>query len=193
MAEIACRIAPGPKRVALTVEAGQWAKCGVFMELLGAVVGVEYKHKVIVSYITAGGIDGLKREAATVRKASYNRPAGSLFLGSGVRRRGDLCVDDGAGVCDVACRVTRCGYSHRDRRTGIERRAAGQRRDGVSSGYNVSLHRVLGGRRWIARNHRAFIERSLRAVAVVSADAENDCALLVHWVVARWAHTTVVR
>jgi len=41
VAEIAGGIAPGSKRVALAVETGLRAERGVFVELLGAVVGVE--------------------------------------------------------------------------------------------------------------------------------------------------------
>ena len=96
-------------------------------------------------------------------------------------------------MCEVACRAAGGGRPERDRGTDGEPRAAGQRRDGVSGGYNVGLHRAFGVVGWIAGGHDALVERALGAVAVVAADAENDGALFVHWIVAAWARATVVR
>ena len=114
VAEIAGGITPGSNRVALAVEAGLWAKRGVFGELLGAVVRVKLEHEVVVPYVAAGGVRGLEREAGAVAKAGANRPAGLLFESRAARRRDDLGVDGGAGVCDVACRTAGRGGPQRD-------------------------------------------------------------------------------
>src|SRR6185437_438964 len=61
----------------------------------------------------------------------------------------------------------------------------------VSGGVDVGLHRALGGVRRVAGRHRAFVEGPRGPVAVVTADAEEDRALLVHRVVAGWARSAV--
>ena len=96
---------------------------------------------------------------------------------------------------DVARRAARRGGPQGDRGADGERRAAGHRRGGVSGGRDVGLHRVLGGVGRIAGGHHALVERTLGAVAVVAADAENDGTLLAHRVVAGHcrAHAAVVR
>jgi len=103
VAEITGGKAPGSNRVALAVEAGLWTECGVFGELLGAVVGVNHELEVEVPYVAAHSVHGLERKAGAVAKAGANRPAGLLFKGGGARRRDDLGVDGGAGVCNIAC------------------------------------------------------------------------------------------
>src|SRR5882724_2601226 len=50
---------------------------------------------------------------------------------------------------------------------------------------DVGLDVVLGGVGGVAGGHDAFVEGARGALAVVSADAQDDGALLVHRVVAR--------
>ena len=192
MAEKAGGIAPGSNRVALAVEAGLRAERGVFSELLGAVVGVDQEHEVVVSDVAAGGVPGLERDAGAVAKAGDDRPAGLLLEGGGARRRDDLGVDGGAGVCDVAGVVARRGGPQRDRGTNGDGRAAGHRRGGIFGGYDVGLHRGIRGIGGIAGGHDALVKRALSAVAIVAANTEKDGALFVHWVVASRAYAAVV-
>lgn len=145
MAKVACRIAPGPNRGACTTEASLRAERGVFVEQLGVVVGVEQQHEVGMPYVAAGSIYGLEGEAGAVAKAGADCPAGLLLEGSGARRRDDLGVDGGSGVCDVHCRAARRSSSQRDGGSDGERRAAGQRPRSVFGGYDIGLHRGLGG------------------------------------------------
>lgn len=193
--EIASGIAPGSNRVTLAGEGGLRAEGGVFVELLGAVVGVEQEREVVVPYVAAGGVDGLKREAGTVAKSGTNGPAGLLLEGGGAGRRDDLGVDGRAGVCDVPCRAAGCGGPQRNGGADGEGRAARQRHGAVLGGYDIGLDRVLGGVGRIAGGHDALVEGALGADAVVAADAENDGALFAHRVVARrsWARAAVVR
>lgn len=187
MADIAGGIAPGSNRIALAVEAGLRAERGILVKLLGAVVGIEQEREVGVPYVAAGCVLGFERKAGAVAKAGANRPAGLLFEGGAAGRRDDLGVDGGASVCEVAGRVAGRGGPQRDGGAHGERRATGQRRGGVFGGYNIGLHRVLGGVGRIASRHDAFVEGALGAVAIVTADTENDGALFAHRVVARLA------
>ena len=195
VADVAGGIAPSSDCVSLAVEAGLRAERGIFFELLAAVVGVELEGVVEVSDEAAGGVLGLEGEAGAVAEAGTDCPAGLLLQSGGADRRDDLSVDGGAGVCNVACRAAGCGGPQRDRGTDGEPWATVQRCSGVSGGYNVGLHRVLGGVGRIAGGHHAFVEGALGAHAIVAADAENDGALFAHRVVPRhtWTHTTVVR
>src|SRR6202023_3024902 len=76
-------------------------------------------------------------------------------------------------------------------RAGRARRAAGG--GGVAGRDDVGLHGGLGAGRRVAGGHDAFVEGAGGALAVVAADAEDDGALLVHRVIARWAHAAVAR
>ena len=60
MTEIVGRIAPGSNRIALAVDAGQWAERGVLGENLASVVRVEHDLEVVVSHEAPGGIVGLE-------------------------------------------------------------------------------------------------------------------------------------
>ena len=195
VAEIAGWEAPGLNRAALAIEASLRTERGVFTELLAAVVGVELKLEVEVPYEAVGGVPGLEREAVAFPKAGANRPARLLFEGGAAGRRDDLGVDGGAGVGEIACRAAGCGGPQRDGGTDVERGAAGHRRGGVSGGYDVGLHCILGGIGRIARGHHTLVERSLCTIAIVSTDAENDGALFLHRVVAGhvWACTVPER
>ncbi|KAL3709945.1 hypothetical protein TMatcc_003736 [Talaromyces marneffei ATCC 18224] len=62
------------------------AECSIFVELLGAIVGVEQELEVIVTDVAAGGVNGLEREACTVAKTGANSPAGLLFESGGAGR-----------------------------------------------------------------------------------------------------------
>ena len=83
------------------------------------------------------------------------------------------CDDPGENVCSPGGAAV-----------GRRRRQA-QARDVVLRRDDVGLHQLIGGvgRERARRRHRAFVERPLRADAVVAAVAEQDRALLAHRVV----------
>lgn len=61
MTEISGGITPGSKRVALAVYASLLAESGIFVELLGAVIGVKQKNEIVMAQIAASGVHGLER------------------------------------------------------------------------------------------------------------------------------------
>ncbi len=65
------------------------------------------------------------------------------------------------------------------------RRRQAQRRHIVLGSHNIGLHLLIRGvgRERAGGRHRAFIERALRAVAVVAAIAQQDRPLLAHRII----------
>ena len=82
-------------------------------------------------------------------------------------------------------RRPRCERLQSRRSRSCRRRRQAQPRHVVPRSHNVGLHQLVGGiRRERARGrHRAFIERALRADAVVAAVAQQDRPLLAHRVI----------
>lgn len=79
VSEIAGGIAPASKRGARAAKTRLRAECGIFVELLGAIIGIEQEFEVVVTNVAPRGVNGLEREAGAVAKTGANRPAGLLF------------------------------------------------------------------------------------------------------------------
>lgn len=193
VAEVTRRKTPSTKRFSLSTEAGLWAKCGILGKLLGASNGIDLEIEAGVPDETARRVHRLEREAAAEAEASPHSPAGLLLESRGAGCGDDLGDDGGAVVCEVACGEAGSRGLQRDGVAHGERCATNQGRCGVLCGHNVGLHRLIGGIGRISSGHDALVECTLGTNRVVSSNAENDSALLLHRIVASRASSAVVR
>lgn len=123
--EIASWITPSSDRVTLAIETGLWAECGIFVERLAAVIGIEQKSEVIVSDVAARSIVWLEGETGAVSKTGANIPASLLFERGGAGWCDNLSIHAGTSVCNVACCVSGGSSSERDWGTNGESSSAG--------------------------------------------------------------------
>jgi hypothetical protein len=189
VANIPRRVSPRPKSIrSLTVEARLRAESGVFVHSFAAVVAVEAECKVVVAYKTAGRQLAFERHAVCVSETGADGPAACLLKGGGAGRGEDLGVDcgagGGAGSRKVARVIARRGGLEGDGLANRDGWATGHRGFGVAGGDDVGLDCVLGGVRWVAGGHYAFIKGALARDTIVAADAEEDGAFFAHGIVA---------
>jgi hypothetical protein len=185
-------VAPGANRGTSSSKTGLRAKGSVFLESLAVVVLGHLKHEVVVANEASSSVLGFERDATAVSKTGANDPAGLLFESGSAGRGDDLSVDCGSGVSEVTVGEAGCGSPERDGRTNSQCWAADQGSGSIFGGDDVSLNRVLGGIGGVARCHHTLVESTLGAVAIVTADAENDCTLFVHWVVSSSTGTRTI-
>jgi len=98
VANVACWVPPSPNGGTRATEAGLCAEGGVFVHLLGTVIGVDIEHEIDVAQVATGSVNTFQGIASTVSEASHDLPAGLLLEGSAARRRDNLGANCGAVV-----------------------------------------------------------------------------------------------
>lgn len=184
MSEIPRRITPRSQRSTLSIQRRLRTESSILMELLRAIIGIKQQLKVVMPDIATRGINRLEREALTISQTGHHGPASLLLQRGGTIVVHDLRVHSGVSVRNIPRRVTGRSDTQRDHLSGGERRAADQRAGDVFRSHDVLLDGVLDIVRRVAGGHDTLVEGTLGAVAVVTADTQDDSALLAHGVIA---------